>query len=105
MGLSDTLTDAFLQTLCQHMGSALFRNHHLAFLLRLSLDLLRYAHVALFSHYSNFMNAHLIFVHSVRGDALQEEIEYLQNQTKSVEALTSLSRFSGMDSLFLKFTL
>ncbi|CAB3376481.1 Hypothetical predicted protein [Cloeon dipterum] len=41
MGLSDNLTDAFLKTLCEHVCAALFRRHHLAYLLRLSLDLLR----------------------------------------------------------------
>jgi hypothetical protein len=44
-----------------------------------------------------------ISIYSVRGDALQKEIEYLQNQTKSIEVLASLSRFSGMDSLLIKF--
>ncbi|XP_059478390.1 dynein axonemal heavy chain 3-like [Neocloeon triangulifer] len=41
MGLGDELTSEFLKTLCEQVCAALFRRHHLAFLLRLSLDLLR----------------------------------------------------------------
>jgi len=41
MGLRESLAEEFLQMLCEHVGAALFRKHHNAFLLRLSLDLIK----------------------------------------------------------------